>query len=92
MLKGLGLSDQRRVPREPAVLVGVAAPVAAGITSATTPGAPVRVWCALPPPLVVARQAPAAAVLDVVELRQLLWNLQRVVSVFFILYLLVYGD
>ena len=52
----------------PAVLVGVAAPVAgAGATAAV----PVRVRRALPAALVVPRQAQAAAALVVVELRQL---------------------
>ena len=50
----------------PAVLVGVAAPVA-GATAAV----PVRVRRALPAALVVPRQAQAAAALVVVELRQL---------------------
>jgi hypothetical protein len=72
MLKGL--SDQRRVSREPAALVGVAArSSAAGAASASISAAAAAVWVrrALPAPLVVARQAPAAAFLDVVELGQL---------------------
>jgi hypothetical protein len=73
MLKGL--SDQRRVSREPAALVGVAArSSAAGAASASiSAAAAAAVWVrrALPAPLVVARQAPAAAFLDVVELGQL---------------------
>jgi hypothetical protein len=75
MLKGL--SDQRRVSREPAALVGVAArssaagAASASISAAAAAAAAVWVRRALPAPLVVARQAPAAAFLDVVELGQL---------------------
>lgn len=67
----LGLSDlevvQLGVPRRvaPPILVAVAPTVAGGAGT-------VRLRRALPAPLVVARQALAAALLDVVELRQLM--------------------
>jgi hypothetical protein len=68
---------RRRVPLvAPAVLVGVAAPIAAAAAAATTTAAAaaaaaVRVRRALPAALVVPRQAQAAAAPGLVELRQL---------------------